>query len=380
MPEVSSPPSEPVAPVRREPTGNRSDRDAVIAALVAVLFVHLLVVWLTPRKAYLPEPVKMPERQTVNIELVPKMPELEDEPDYVRANPNANNDKPLETTNYSSQDQASAQEKPTPLDDENLPAVDGEMEDSNRIVQGSPYRQPPMPTAPPSPTNQTQQAPEAQIAAPNQPQSMTRPDLFEEKPEEKEDGIASLLDPQDNPEEVEDPKEVADLNPVEKPSPDNGTGQAERTMPQRPSQTAGPQTREPRPNRPTVEDNSHGYLLKRFTGVSRSGKTAIDTNFSEFGVYWNRTLEAIELKWNSLVRNSYRSIAFDGSSVTVEFTLTRDGQVKNLRIVQSGVGRLPETLAVDAIQSPAPFDEWTPEMIAQMGTETVKTISFFYTY
>jgi hypothetical protein len=355
------------------------DRDGVIAALVAVLFIHLLVVWLTPRNAYLPEPVKMPERQMVSVELVPKMPEVEDEPDYVRTNPMANNDTPTETTNYSTQDQVSAQEEVTPLSDDNLPAVDGEIEDSNAIVEGSPYSQPPMPTAQNTPNNQNQQAPQPQIAAPNQPRNMPRPDLFEDEPDIEEDGIASMLDPEDNPEEVEDPDDLAEINPVEKPSPDDGTGEAERNLPQRPSPAPNPQTQQPRPRQSVQQpDNSNSILRKNFTGVSRSGKLAIDARYSQFGEYWNRTLEAIELKWNSLVRNSYRSITFDGSSVTIEFTLTRKGEIVGLRVLQSGVGRLPETLAIDAIQSPSPFDEWTPEMISQMGTETVKQITFHY--
>lgn len=365
----------PSPPVRADSYRERLDRDAILAAIVAVVWVHLLVIWLTPRQAYMPEPVMMPPPQTVALELVPPPIELEDDPNYLRANPEANNEVPLDTTDYSTQDQVAAQEEASLLDDLNVPAQEGDRENSNRLVQGDPNQPPPMPTAQPS--QQTQdEAPPPQEAAPNTPLALTRPDLFDAEPEVDE-GMAVLPEPEDNIEMPEDLQDVAELNPVERPSPLDGPGEAQEFTPPRPMAQPAPQVQPPRA-RPSLPDNSHGPTMDRLMGVARTGRVAFNARYTEFGVYWNRVLEIIELRWNSLVRNNLRSITFNNSSITIQFVLTRQGQIRDVRVVRTEVGRLPEALALDSIQSPAPFDEWTPEMIARMGTETVEEITFIY--
>lgn len=349
----------------------RTDRDAIIAAIVGVILVHLLIIWLMPRTAPIPEPVAMPEQEEVTIELLPPL-EVEDEPEFVRANPTAPEEIPEDTTNYSNRNQVSAQEEAALPNEENVPLIEGDREDSNRVVQGDPYQPPPMPSSASNAQQQAQSPAMQQQPAPDELSQETRPDVWEREPE-TEEGIASLEDPQDN---LEEPEETAEeLNPIKERSPLDGTGQARNITPPQPR---GKEAREPRPNRPTLQDNSYGPILKTFTGVSRTGRTAIDARYSEFGVYWNRVLEIIELKWNQLVSNSYRSIQFNGRQVAIEFLIDHDGTVTEVRVVESGVGRLAETLALDAIKSPAPYPEWTPEMIATMGTATPKRITFIY--
>lgn len=372
MSQVLSPES-PLPPPpgrRRSLEGERVDRDAVIAAIVAVLLIHLMVIWMAPRQAPMPESVEMPEREQILVELLPP-PEVEEEPAFVRANPTAPEEEPVDTTNYSNRSQVSAQEEAALPSEENVPLIEGDREESNRIVQGDPFQQPPMPSAA-AQDAQAQSPAVQQQPAPDQQPEETLPDVREAEPE-TEEGIVSLENPDDN---LEEPEEVAEeLNPIEERSPLDGTGQAQNLTP---PQQQGKEAREPRPDRPTLQDNSYGPILKTFTGVSRTGRTAIDARYSEFGVYWNRVLEIIELKWNQLVSNSYRSIQFSGQQVVVEFVIDRKGAVTEVRVVESAVGRLAEVLAVDSIQSPAPFPEWTPEMISTMGAATPKRITFIY--
>ncbi len=373
LPHPSSVPSSPVDSAgKRALIEDRLDKDAVIAALVAVLLLHMLAVWLTPRHAPVPEPFRSPEQQNVRLELLPPPLEVEDDPQFMRANPDAPIEVPQDTQNYSHRDQVAAQEEAAPLSEDNMPMLDGDREDSNRIVQGSPYEQAPMPAAQAG-QDSAEEATQLE-AAPDRNPVWTPPEAMDAEPEADE-GLLSVVDPLDNPEIPEEPTEDNELNPVEQRSPADGRGEAQTTAQ---AQQPSPQMREPRPDRPTLRDNSFGPLLRTFTGVSRTGRISIDTRYSEFGAYWNRVLEAIERQWNNLVYNNQRSIQFNGSEVTIEFLISRDGSVTNVRVVQSSVGRLPETLAIDAIRSPAPFPDWTPEMIAQMGTSTVKRITFIY--
>jgi len=373
------PPLDPVA--KRALLRNRPERDTLIAAFVAVLLVHLLVVWLVPRTAPLPKEVNMAQSHQVRIELVKPLPELEEDPQYVRANPAAPVEVPEDTLNYSNRDQVSAQEEAALPGEENVPLAEGDREDSNRIVPGSPY-EPPSTAAEAAEerdasTSDEPPSPELQ-PAPDRPQVLTTP-LVREATPETDEGMASVEDPQDNPDQLDEEDQLDAYNPQSERSPLDGVGTARYPRPpQQPSAQPVPPRREPLPDRPRVQDNSHGPELLTFTGVSRTGRLAIDARFSEFGVYWNRVLEAIERQWNNLVYSNQKSIPFNGQEVTIEFVLSRDGSVSDVRVVASNVGRLPEALALDAVRSPAPFPEWTPEMISQMGTSTPKRLTFIY--
>ena len=62
----------------------------------------------------------------------------------------------------------------------------------------------------------------------------------------------------------------------------------------------------------------------------------------------------------------------------VQFWITRDGQVENVKVVHSTAGKLAETVSVDAIIGEAPYYEWTPEMIVKMGEMSDCAIHFYY--
>jgi outer membrane biosynthesis protein TonB len=349
----------------------RQNRDGLFAAILLAFFLHLLLYWASPGELFPepPEQVLVPQVMEVVLEEIPAEPESEET--YVRAAPNVEEAIPEETLNISDRNQQAAQEEPTPPGPDSTPYVEGDLEDSNRLVQGNPFQEP-TPPAPPaasptaggSPMTQQEAAPERQLAE-------QAPDFVEQRPEQDE-GIASIEYPEqarEEPEELTEPlKEVAVTSPAD------GQGDAQMTTP---PQAQANQTPTPRP-RPRVErDTSFGPIKDNRQGVVRVGRLAFDTQYSEFGEYWRRVAEIIERRWRNLVYNT-RAIPFDGSKVVVQFSIGRDGQVADVTVAVSTAGKLAETVSVDAIVGEAPFFEWTPEMIVKMGDKAACAIHFFY--
>ena len=153
----------------------------------------------------------------------------------------------------------------------------------------------------------------------------------------------------------------------------DGQGQDEMTAP---PQAADDQTPLPRPRQRVERDTSYGPIKDNRQGVIQIGRLAFNSEYSEFGEYWRRIAEVIEMRWRNLVYNS-RSIP-NGGFVVIEFAITRDGQVTDVKVAQSTTGKLAETVSADAITAEAPFEKWTPEMIVKMGEKADCAIGFYY--
>ncbi len=351
------------------------DRDAGIAAAVAMIFLHLLVFLAIPRAVPMPAAVEIPEVENLSLTLLDALEEPEI--DFVRANPDGMDGVPDDLRNISDRDQIAAQEEVTPLGPDNAPAIEGDEADSNRLVQGDPFREPPSPSAATSSQAEEATSPMVErLPAPAETAPEVHIDLLEAPPEGPE-GIAAVEEQADNLTPTENPEAFTRENPSAVSSPLDGPGDAQSYTP--PQEASNPSQQAPRPDRPRVAlDNSHGPLRHSVVGVSTIGRVSWNARYSEFGEYWKRVAEIIERRWNQLVYNSLRSINFDGERVRFEFIIRRDGTVVNLRVSHAGVSRFEETLARDAIQSTAPYFEWTPDMIATMGEEAEFAIEFIY--
>ena len=348
-----------------------ANRDSLFAAILLAFFLHLLLFWATPSSLF-EKPAKserVSQSMEILLEPLPEEPEMEER--YVRAAPNITEAKPDETMNISDRDQRAAQEEQAPLDPENTPYVEGDEEESNRLVQGNPYQEP-TPQTPPAASQTAGSSPMVQQeAAPETPPAETLPDFIEQVPEEEE-GIASVEKPAEAFEKPEDPTQMRD--PVAVTSPQDGQGEAQLTTPPQAQQDQAPT---PRP-RPRVErDTSFGPVKDNRQGAIQIGRLAFDAQYSEFGEYWRRVAEIIEARWRNLVYNT-RSIPFGGYRVVVEFSITRNGDVEDVKVSHSTAGKLAETISVDAIVGEAPFFDWTPEMIVKMGEKAGCSIHFYY--
>lgn len=359
-------------PVPNNRPGRPDNRDSLFAAILLACFLHLLLFWAAPASLFEKAPAaeRIPQSMEVYLEPLPEEPEQEET--YVRAAPNITETLPEETLNISDRNQQAAQEEEVAaLDPENAPFVEGDVEESNRLVQGNPFQEP-TPPSPPAASQTAGASPvEQQEAAPEALPAQVNPDFLEQEPAEEE-GLASLETPDEAREEPEEINEMAE--PVVVTSPADGQGEAQMTTPPQSAEEATPV---PRPRQRVERDTSFGPIKDNRQGAIRVGRLAFDAQYSEFGDYWRRVAEIIEVRWRNLVYNT-RAIPFGGYRVVVEFAITREGQVTDAKVSFSSAGKLAETISVDAIVGEAPFFEWTPEMIIKMGEQAQCAIHFYY--
>lgn len=358
-------------PDASEGTEPQSNRESLFAAILLALFLHLLLYWVSPSELFetsVERSEVSPDFEVV-MEPFPEDPEMEER--YVRAAPNIQESVPEETLNISDRDQQAAQEEEAPPDPDNTPYVEGDEEQSNRLVQGNPMQEP-TPQSPPEASQSEGSSPMArQEAAPREQPAETNPDFIEQVPEE-DTGVASIEKPADSREPPEEPVDIGE--PVAATSEFDGQGEAQVTTPPQASGEEGPT---PRPRQRVERDTSFGPVKDNRQGAIQIGRLSFDAQYSEFGEYWRRVAEIIEARWRNLVYNT-RSIPFGGYRVVVEFAITRKGEVRNVEVSFSNAGRLAETISVDAIVGEAPFFDWTPEMILKMGEEAGAAIHFYY--
>ncbi len=121
-----------------------------------------------------------------------------------------------------------------------------------------------------------------------------------------------------------------------------------------------------------------GPVIVSARGSHRIGQVTASTRFHEFGDYLSRLIEAIGYQWYSLVDATFRSTSLTSGTVRVRFTLTRQGIVKNVRILQEVELKQAVLICQDAVQAVSPFPEWTEQMVALLGDSQEITINFIY--
>jgi outer membrane biosynthesis protein TonB len=356
-------------PRKASPEPGSESRDGLIVAILLAVVFHLLLYVATPAEPFGHETASLPENRT--LELILEPPEVVELPEetYVRATPNVAEEVPEETPNISDRDQVAAQEETLPGDTQ-TPFVEGDEEESNRLVQGNPFQQP-TPPAPPEASQQDGASPmPAQEAAPQEVEAAPQIAQPESLPAEEVDGPEAIevVEAQTEPQPEQPPRET------EMTSPEDGRGEFAQTTP---AQTAAAEGPTPRPRQRVERDTSFGPIKDNRQGTVRVGRLAFDSRYSEFGEYWRRVAEIIELRWRNLVYNT-KSIPFNRNKVVVEFFITSDGSVEEVTVSFSSAGRLAETVSMDAIEGEAPFFEWTPDMILTMGERAPCAIHFYY--
>lgn len=353
------------------------NRDGVIAAVVIAVFLHLLFLWATPTGFFTPAGDPVEPGTVLDFILEEYVPVEEDtEQRYVQAALDIAERRPEQTRNFSDRDQVAAQEEVVPPSPDNSPAVAGDEVDSNRIVQGNP-REEPTPPAPPmqSPAQSEAPAPPMQ-AAPREVAQADAPQAIEAEMEPLQ-GLVHLPEPgsADADAQATEAQERADSLPdLARTSPFDGQGEDAVNLEQAAAVEDSPT---PRPRARVERNTSFGPLRDSRLGAVQVGRMAFDSMYSQFGEYWRRVAEVIELRWRNLLFNT-RAIQFNGHRVAVRFDITREGQVRNVEITHSSAGRLAETISVDAIVGEAPFFRWTPDMIVTMGDSTTVQIVFIY--
>jgi hypothetical protein len=367
MTHVLTPPS-PSAAIKRFMSRAWSDPDSrsILIGILAVNIVHSTLFVIAPyllrsdvthstlRKHATP--------RQFNIEIAPNEfvtppPKPPPPNKYIEANPNAPDKVPDHTTNFSSQNQVLAQEKPSKETDSEKPKLDGKKDiNSNQTVSGQLSK--PQDSVPVVPTVTT--AAKA-TTAPKQEQD---PLAGFDKMKEGDDGFGSNIGTKAN---------------IEKPMPQKVDGAKEAPINESDQTTVAtidPKKPRARPvlnqmhTRPAVfQDNPNG--------TSNIGPVAYSAKWSAYGAYLHKMMEAIQIQWDRILLDSHTEPP-SGTYVTIKFTLDLHGKVTEIMDVENSSSEQGKQSCLSAITLTAPYGDWTDDMIAVLGNSQELTFQFYY--
>ncbi len=338
----------------------RGHRRSVTVGVVGTILFHLLFVFSLPRSYVLIDESEPKETfRQFDIEIVTE-PE-EEEQRYVETNPNAPDNEPDDTINFSARNQqATNEETPDELSPDNTPATEGEDLPSDKIISGD--LNPPLPSfAPP----QDQEMSEANIptTVPSNPERVDPLPGFEDDVMVSDEGTG-MTEAEDSrkPTVAEEPVEgiEADTNDTEALAFES-VEQNQRPTPQ------------PRPRLPRAPP---GPVRTQSAGVSQTGAVAYDAKFNEFGDYMERMIEVVTQRWHAMAAS--RSYRENTSLVRLEFRLHQDGTVDELYTIDTTAKALGILLCRSAIEQGAPYGTWPQDMREVLGEAQTITFTFYY--
>jgi hypothetical protein len=366
MTHVLTPPS-PSAAIKRFATRAWSDPDSrsVVIGILAVLIVHSILFVAAP---YLlrgdvirPGARKHAAPRQFNIEIAPNEfvtppPKPPPPNKYVEANPNAPDNVPDKTNNFSSKNQLLAQEKPQVDQHNDKPKLDGKKDiQSNQTVSGQLLH--PQESTPVVP-NVTTSA--KTTTSPKQEQS---PLAGYEKMKDGDDGFGSNIGTRPD---------------IAKPMPEKVDGVKEGS--QNGSETQIPAIDPKKPRARPVLDQVHtrpAVFEDNQFGTSNIGPVAYSAKWSKYGEYLHKMMEAIQIQWDRILIDS-RTEPPSGSYVTIKFTMDLHGKITEIIDVESTSSEQGKQSCLTAITMTAPYGDWSDDMIAVLGTSQQLTFRFYY--
>ena len=373
-----SPPVTKSKPAKRRSAWPRlsanSEVRAVQIGVLATLFFHLLLLWLAPRIELLigrEDMSRIPTEadRTFEIQIAPdefKQPTPPPPPmKFVEANPNAPENIPDKTNNFSAQNQQVAQEKPTPDHKSDTPAIKGDQNPNvTALVTG--HLAEPQLNSPPAPKAAAEPEPPEQAAA--RKAQTPLPDV--EKVEGKSpDGLGS---------------NVAKFAPNATPVPDFVESSPDGKSDQGPikglyySSTINPKHPQPRKFlQANVTKARPSPLRNNDFGTDNIGAVAYDAKWSSYGEYLKKFIETVQVQWERIIdqANSYPT---PGTTVTVTFRMDSSGDITEIMKVESSGGRAAKDACVSAIVARKPYGAWTEDMMAALGKSQEITFTFLY--
>ncbi len=341
------------------------DRRALGLGVLATLVFHLLFFVAVPRSLVVLDPIDADDAQLgQDMELVlqeDEEPEQPPQPRYVETNPEAPENEPDKTDNFSARNQQAANEKvPDELSPDKTPARDGRDDVPNdKAFTGTLDQQI---AFQPTPATREQQPLQGQQGS-EAPMAQNPPSGFDEARGDDPDGLASSI-----AKPLPNPKTDAKVT-------DGSERPQQQARPQIDASVASPERPAPAP-RPRLPKALPGPVKRQPAGVSQTGRTAVNAHFGPFGDYLERMQEAIQQRWDSLGRA--RSISESQTRVVLEFTLTKEGLVRGLETVDTTSQALGTLLCRTAIEQGQSYGEWSKEMVQLLGEDEKITFTFYY--
>ena len=258
---------------------------------------------------------------------------------FVEVDPSAASaEPPPETTYYSSQNSRAANPDPAELEQ---PKVDGRQTVVPRAMDTMRPQ-----TAPPEPAPQEQQ---------EQPKAETQPPRERSRPEPAREA------PQ--PETEKGDLVIAKATP--RPQPPR-----EQTPPPRPRTLA-----QARAQKGIIE----GPKMQQDGGVRRHRlESGLDVKATPFGAYDAAFIAAVQARWYTLL-DERDFVGNQSGKVVLEFRLTWDGRIADMRIADSEVNEMLGWLCQRAVLDPAPYARFPADM-RRMLRNDYRDVRFTFYY
>ncbi len=338
---------------------------SVLIGVAGAILIHLLLFAIAPYLLRTDPSLALANKKAstrqFNIEITPnefvkqpvKPPPLNR---FVEPNPNAPENVPDKTNNFSSKNSQIAQEKPQ-LDQHNdTPQLDGKKDiQSNQVVSGQLTR-PPVDSPPPSPQaampTKTEQAPRQQ----------QNPLSGFEKEKDNDDAFGS---------------NVGKVPDAAKPVPEKVDGASKGVATGLTMEPAiDPKHPRARPILEQTQTRPAIFKDNQF-GTSNIGPVSYSAKWSSYGAYLHKMIEAIQAQWDRILIDSNTEPPA-GSTVTVTFVLDSKGRISEIKRVESTSSEQGKGSCIGAITNTAPYGEWTDDMKAVLGDSQELTFVFYY--
>ena len=344
-----------------------SQRHASLLALLITLMLHVVLFLLLPDELFMKQSVVQQE-EAIELTLRKLDPE---ELQYVEVNPEAPENEPNRSNNYSFRSQQAADENPDASPD-NVPTVEGEAA-SRKIVQGAVNSPAPTPVESGVYTL-SEELVEEQSASANVAQSLPiispAPDFIQQKPE-VEEGSGSRLKVSDFSKQV--PEENMDM-PLQLYRMDSANQPSQNTN--RTSDVAAEAKPLPRKRLTLSPDLVHGPLMRSKSSASRRGTISLDATFSQFGEYEQQFYAAVQAGWYEEI-NFHQPID-TSARVVVQFRIHADGTIDEVKVLDSTATKIATLICQTALTKRSPLRPWTKEMVKVFGQERVMEVTFLY--
>lgn len=122
-----------------------------------------------------------------------------------------------------------------------------------------------------------------------------------------------------------------------------------------------------------------GEKMKLEGGVKRfSIASSLDVRGSPLGSYDAKFIAAVQQCWYKLLEEQRYSLDRMGK-VVLDFRLTPDGRIEDLKVAESDVGEIFTTVCELAVSKPQPYDKWPSDVRKIVGTN-YRDVRFTFYY
>ena len=122
-----------------------------------------------------------------------------------------------------------------------------------------------------------------------------------------------------------------------------------------------------------------GEPMKQDGGVRRRAVvSSLNVKATPFGTYDEKIIAAIQKRWFDLLDERGSTLARSGR-VVLEFRMTHDGRVTDMRVAENTVSETLSILCQRAVLDPAPYEPWPSDMRRMIGAN-YRDVRFTFYY